>query len=334
MANSTTYEQMNFLKRIKWTSARNDSAVGNFGLNMLVGGFMALAMWSSISLTIRLLFTFKRYRGLYFWSILVTTWALCLRATIFLVKYVRPRKSLLVMAFYELGWIGMVSGFSTVLYSRLRLLVRSRRTRHLTLAMIIIDGVCLHTSTIVVVLGFELRPSWTATSLVLERVHIVCFAIQEAILSGLCTKAAWDQLQAPFCPNSNTKKIMRLIIAVQLSVVLIDVIVVVFDCAGFFVIKAIIYAFTYALKLELEFVALNQLVAISRLGQNELTGMLNLEPQETIASQTAPTLSTLPMTVLDQKGPCALQQQNLSKLACSGDGSGPKPPSKGEYDIV
>lgn len=207
-----------------------------------------------------------------------------------------------------------------VLYSRLGLLIQSRRIRRFTLAMIIIDGVCLHTSTVILILGTAAGQTWNSPSLIIERVHIVIFALQEAILTFLCTKAALDQLRAPFRPKPKTKQIMKLVIGVQLLVVSIDIIVVVFDCAGYFAVKSLIYPFTYAIKLELEFIALNQLVAISRLG---LTGFVSIPPESELReSKTSARTSAVPAMVSEkQSGFVPLQQTSNS--------SGPAHPGLG-----
>jgi hypothetical protein len=177
----------------------------------------------------------------------------------------------------------MITGFAIVLYSRLNILIQSQRVRRLTLAMIVIDGICLHTSIFVVVLVGESQADWNRPIVYLERIHIIWFAVQEAILSMLCTKAAWDQLQAVYQPNPRTKVITRWIIFIQLLVVAIDILIVVFDYVHYFAVKTLIYAFVYALKLELEFAALNQLVAISRLG---LTGLVDFADDAGIVAPT------------------------------------------------
>jgi hypothetical protein len=53
---------------------------------------------------------------------------------------------------------------------------------------------------------------------------------------------------------------------VQALVLSFDVLVIVLVFSGYFAIKGMICSFTYSIKLELEFVILNQLVATSRQG--------------------------------------------------------------------
>jgi hypothetical protein len=209
---------------------------------------------------------------------------------------------------FDVGWIGMVSGFALVIYSRLSILVQSRLILRLTLVMIIVNGVLLHTGTIILTLGSTVQlvggssknhAQWLKGAKIMERLQLVGFTVQETIISCLYTKAAWNHLQAPFFPNQSTKMVMRLLITVQLLVFIIDIMVAEIDCAGYFAIKGIIYAFAYSVKLELEFIILNQLVAISHQG---LPPRLLSTPLDSIsrlpnASTTAPPLQPPPPAI-------------------------------------
>jgi hypothetical protein len=132
------------------------------------------------------------------------------RAIGFLLKFTVTTSPWIVSTtLFELGWVGIVSGFSLVLYSRLSILVRSRQNLRLTLAMIIVDGVCLHTATLVLVYGSAIESArglqnqsqWLAALRAMDGVHAVGFTLQGFVISCLYMKAAWDQLQEPLFPN-------------------------------------------------------------------------------------------------------------------------------------
>jgi hypothetical protein len=290
----------------------------------LVSAFTSLALWSSIPLTLRLLFTFQRYQGLYFWSICITTWALNVRAIGFLLRYIVPTVPWeLSTTMFELGWVGMVSGFSFVLYSRLSILVWSRPILRFTLTMIILDGVLLHTATMILVYGSSIesavgspnRAQWNTASRVMDRLQAVFFTLQEFIITCFYMKAAWDHLQEPRLQNEaagldqRARKVYRYLITVQLLVLAMDIVVAVLACAGYFAIKGIIFSFTYSVKLELEFVILNQLVAISRQG---ITRVLSI-PQESEPGFRNPssTATALPSPIEFQKNDEILSQPDL-----------------------
>jgi hypothetical protein len=106
-----------------------------------------------------------------------------------------------------------------------------------------------------------------------EKVQVVTFAIQDIILSCLYLRAAYQYLQGRFTQSSKTRTVMCLLLLVQLVAITFDVAIVFMDFAGFLQLKFIIFSFAYAVKLELEFVALNQLVELSKMGLPGLASM-------------------------------------------------------------
>src|SRR4051812_15392021 len=51
--------------------------------------FNSMALWSVVELTFMIFATFKRRRGLYFWSFLIASWGIAPHAIGFLVKALR-----------------------------------------------------------------------------------------------------------------------------------------------------------------------------------------------------------------------------------------------------
>jgi hypothetical protein len=94
----------------------------------------------------------------------------------------------------------------------------------------------------------------------------VTFAVQDIILSCLYLRAAYQYLQGRFTQPSKTRNVMSLLLLVQLVAISFDIAIVFMDFAGFLQLKFIVFSFAYAVKLELEFVALNQLVELSKMG--------------------------------------------------------------------
>jgi glutamine synthetase len=66
---------------------------------------------------------------------------------------------------------------------------------------------------------------------------------------------------------------MCLLLLVQLVAITFDVAIVFMDFAGYLQLKFIVFSFAYAVKLELEFVALNQLVELSKMGLQGVASM-------------------------------------------------------------
>jgi hypothetical protein len=59
---------------------------------------------------------------------------------------------------------------------------------------------------------------------------------------------------------------MCLLLLIQVFIISLDITVIVLDLAGYLKLKVFIHSFVYSIKLELEFVVLNQLIEISRMG--------------------------------------------------------------------
>jgi len=106
----------------------------------------------TVELTVWVFYTFRKWSGLYFWSVLITTWGVTLHAIGFILKFCVPSCNwIFSTVLAEIGWVSMVTGFSVVLYSRLHLVVHNPRVLQLVLAMIITDAFLFHVPTIVFV---------------------------------------------------------------------------------------------------------------------------------------------------------------------------------------
>lgn len=68
---------------------------------------------------------------------------------------------------------------------------------------------------------------------------------------------------------------MFLRLGVQIVIVAVDIALIVIDFANFLELKLFIHSFVYSVKLELEFVVLNQLVELSQLGGPGLPSFAN-----------------------------------------------------------
>lgn len=99
------------------------------------------------------------------------------------------------------------------------------------------------------------------------------FSIQEIIISCLYVRAAYQYLQGRFTQKGKTRNAMCLLLLVQILAITFDVAIVFMDFAGYLQLKFICFSFVYAIKLELEFVALNQLVELSSIGVPGLSSM-------------------------------------------------------------
>ncbi|TID16357.1 hypothetical protein E6O75_ATG11475 [Venturia nashicola] len=286
------------LSKFDWSFNRAGPLPWSPGVFSIIAVFTGLAIWSTIHLTIQILFFFKQYRGLYFWSLIITSWALSIREIGFLMRWVAPHVPWqFSLALAEVGWIGMVTGFSIVLWSRLQIITSNKLIMRGVLWMIITNGFVFHSALVILQYGLAAaskseRGPWLKVLNPFERVQITMFTVQEVIISGLYMRAIYELLQERITHHADeTRKALILLFVVQTVVIMLDIIVITLDLAGYFTLKAIIHSWVYGLKLELEFVVLNQLMKIAKAGVPGLS-TISASGTEFTITQTSQTNST------------------------------------------
>ncbi|OXV07938.1 hypothetical protein Egran_04298 [Elaphomyces granulatus] len=246
-----------------WSFARTYPLPWNQTIWSIVAVFSAVPLWMNIELTVWVLYVFRRYSGLYFWSILITTWCIALHAIGYVLKECVPDCNwILSTLIVEIGWVGMVTGFSMVLYSRLHLVnftIKNPHILRITLIMIITDAFLFHTPTIVFQFGLanQSRHDQYASYLhVMERIQIMGFSLQEITLTSIYIYGTLQIIKSSL--NSKIRTTMVFLILIQVMVMCCDISVIALDYANYYMLKAVVQSFYYALKLQLEFVILNK----------------------------------------------------------------------------
>jgi hypothetical protein len=214
----------------------------------------------------------------------------------------------------EAGWIGMVTGFSVVLWSRLNIIVEDWRLRSGILAMIITNGFIFHSALVVLQFGLasantQQRAAWLRVLNPMERTQITMFTVQEIIISLIYIHATWKILHERIVRHrEKTRNVLIMLFIVQTVVVMMDIVVITLDLSGWFTLKAIIHSWVYGIKLELEFVVLNQLVDIARAGQTPgLSTITDSNVPDSTQTSTESTASPLPSP--DSGAPFTQKQQ-------------------------
>ncbi|CZT51936.1 uncharacterized protein RSE6_13163 [Rhynchosporium secalis] len=223
--------------------------------------FTAVPLWMTVELTIWVFYVFRRWSGLYFWSVLICTWGVTLHTIGFILKFCVPSCNWIVSTtLAEIGWVSMVTGFSVVLYSRLHLVVRSPRILNLVLIMVMTDAFLFHVPTIVFQYGISANGKTHVYYLPfmapMERIQVFGFSIQEVVISIIYIWATLRMLKGSF--NKKIRNTIIFLILIQIVAILVDVIVIALDYCEYFTLKAALHSFVFAFKLQLEFVILNQ----------------------------------------------------------------------------
>lgn len=264
---------------------------------------LAVALYNFIELVVITHTSFKRRQGLYFWSFVVATWGIAVYSVGFLMRNLSLVRHVAVYGtFIVVGWICMVTGQSVVLWSRMHLLVRNKRTLRTILAMIVVDAIIGHIPTSVVMYGANSsQPDrWLEAYAILERCHVTLFFLQELAISTIyiveTTKLLRTKPSMPRPPiipvarggpgkggrriSSRTKAaeagrqfLMRLIY-INVLVVVLDITIVALEYAGLYVVQTAYKAMVYSVKLKLEYSILNSLVEMTRAYRNARDGIV------------------------------------------------------------
>jgi hypothetical protein len=241
--------------------------VDNSTIRTLIAAFTAVALYNVVELNVLIFTTFRRYRGLYFWSMLAATWGVFLNSFGFLMKFFGVENLYFNLALISVGAYGMVTGQSLVLYSRVHLVLHNDRILHYILVMIIVNAVCWHTSTTILIFGSNssMADAFATPYSIIERIQLVCFGTQECIISFVYLYAVVHLLKPirnPFSPHG--RKVMLRLAYINDMLIIMDVIIIVIEYLNLYEIQVVVKAAIYSVKLKLEFAVLNQLIGIIR----------------------------------------------------------------------
>lgn len=120
-----------------------------YGINlptaMVIASFCTIAWVNTIELQFRIWLGFKRYVGLYFWALIVSSWGCTFHPLGFIfLDFGIIKQANAVGVIIGISWWCMVTGQALVLYSRLHLVVRDKRKIRWVLVMIVTNFFILH----------------------------------------------------------------------------------------------------------------------------------------------------------------------------------------------
>ncbi|MCJ1338294.1 hypothetical protein MMC09_003580 [Bachmanniomyces sp. S44760] len=258
------------------TSASNGETGGHIPqsipIYMAIAAFTAVAWYNVIELNIQVFMTFKRHRGLYFWSLIISSYGCVLHALGFLLKFFQlTTNNYLSVTIITIGWYCMVTGQAIVLYSRLHLVVRNYKVLRAVLIMIIVDAICFHIPTTILTYGSNSNTSeqYTTAFNAVERLQMTAFCIQEFIISGVYVWATLKLLKPVY--HGRTRNVMMQLIWINCIIIGMDVVLLVMEYGGNYEIEATLKAMVYSIKLKLEFAVLNQLMTLANSSVNNAT---------------------------------------------------------------
>ncbi|KAE8330094.1 hypothetical protein BDV39DRAFT_213263 [Aspergillus sergii] len=239
-----------------------DLAGTRYGLKATLVFFISISIYNVIELVILVLSTFRRWTGLYFWSLLLSG---CLGVVPyslgFMLKFFTHSSSFLSVTLLTVGWWTMVTGQSFVLYSRLHLVIRDEYILRRVLCMIIANVFLLHIPTSVLTYGSNVpdrSPLFVKGYNIMEKIQMTGFTLQEVIISGLYI---WETTKLLRLGSSRqNRRIMHQLVGINVAILVMDLALLVLEYANFYAIQITLKGVIYSIKLKLEFAVLGKLV--------------------------------------------------------------------------
>ena len=232
--------------------------------------FATIAWYNAVELVLICLTTFKRYRGCYFWSLLIASVGLIplVLGWLFFIFYFGLSRwvstSILIPS-----WYCVVAGHSLVLWSRLHLILQTPKVLRAILILIIVDSILLFIPTTVLLYGALIVDENHRTSArfafafnKMERIQLVGFCLQELLISGIYIVETVKLLQLR--PDTLHRRILIRLVLINIVVMVLDVAVVAVQFAGYLAIQMMFKPAAYSVKLKLEYAVLSQLIQICK----------------------------------------------------------------------
>ncbi|KAK1569618.1 uncharacterized protein LY79DRAFT_528354 [Colletotrichum navitas] len=237
---------------------------------MAVAALTTAGIYNAAEIYIFIFATFRRRQGRYFWSMIVADSGILVHAVSSLVHYL-SHTAVIPGALAVIAWVAMVTGQSVVLWSRLHLVVYSRRWVRSVLGLIIADAFVLHFPMAVLwALALTAPPTeqaaWLRRYVVYEKVSIVVFSLQETLITGVFAWQGFLNLRPLFAFKTRTARLICIyLLSLFFVVFLLDVGLILLEHTNHAIFQTTSKPFIYSIKLKVEFIVLNKLLAFTKM---------------------------------------------------------------------
>ncbi|KAL4901207.1 hypothetical protein BDW74DRAFT_182062 [Aspergillus multicolor] len=240
-------------------------AYATFRLRMAAAVFLALSLFNSLELIVLVCWTFRQWRGLYFWSLLISSIGIIPYVVGCILHYwnIVPLPASLTVAY--IGFICIIPVQSLILYSRLYLVFYYAKILRVMLDVIIAVSVMLIVPNTIAMFGsaFVREPKWNYAYNVTERLQVTGFAVQELLISLLYIWSTVRLLRVSPEGKDRVKRIMYELLGINAFTIALDIAVIVVEYLNFYSLQICLKVFVYSVKVKLEFAVLGRLVAIT-----------------------------------------------------------------------
>jgi hypothetical protein len=237
----------------------------SLGMRITIATLAGVTWYNALELIILVFVTFAQYRGLYFWSLLLSSSIGLIPYSLgFLLKFFQLTSATwFSCTLLTIGWYFMVTGQSVVLYSRLHLVLSNPKALHRVLVMIVINAFILHLPTTVLTYGTNLAGGSEETVYkhgynIMEKIQMTGFCLQEFIISGLYI---WETVRMlRLDPDRTKRKIMYQLLIINLIIIVMDLGLLIAEYMNFYIMETMLKGAVYSVKLKLEFAVLGKLI--------------------------------------------------------------------------
>lgn len=236
--------------------------------------FLALTFWLILDVNVGIYRVFKKKRGLYYWSLIIGTWACAFSTIGNVLKNLTPQYGPKIWPFWTLlingGWSLYATAECIVLYSRLHLVNRSHKVQRKILWFIIIGSfVLILPNWVFIFPAYDVNSTkvssiWSPRQAIVDRTSQLGFTIIESTISAIYIWSLAKLLRVK--STVRQRVVMRDLIRVNVIVIAFDLVITILIFLNQTNLSYSIQDFTYALKFKLEFVVLNQLMAVAAKG--------------------------------------------------------------------
>lgn len=184
---------------------------------------VALALNNSLEMILLITTTFKRWRGLYFWSLSLCNLGVILYSIGMMMGYFNLGPRPLGSAILDIGWMIMICCQALVLYSRLGLLLDNAKIISAVKWMIIVTSCTL--LPVVCILDFGTTYSKIAAFaegyFYIEHLQMTFITLQELIISGLYVWKTMALLKIISGPH--TRSTVWQLLSINVIIIVMDV---------------------------------------------------------------------------------------------------------------
>ncbi|KAL8994995.1 MAG: hypothetical protein Q9169_005194 [Polycauliona sp. 2 TL-2023] len=227
----------------------------------------AMTLLLVVGINVHIHHVFQRRRGVYFWAMQIGSLG-CFVDVIALMVRNFVHNSVRVWPLYTLlatvSWAVYTVAQLVVLYSRLHLVMRNERIQHYVfLSICVFSPILIITDWVVIWASWNPASShrWSVATAIVERIAQLGFSIIEVTINVLYASSLIQTLRLK--ASVRQRRVMWDLLGVNALAILLDILNIILVYVNRVGISRPFQTLTYSLKLRLEFIVLNQLMAVA-----------------------------------------------------------------------